>query len=89
MQVFLLNFILLGISSSQIIADNNGFCSTTVTCIEKIKKLVPDTNKFWFGDQYELQCGWNIHSRSRMVGFEIIFLITKLSSFSEKSNKLL
>uniref|UniRef100_A0A7E4V204 DOMON domain-containing protein n=1 Tax=Panagrellus redivivus TaxID=6233 RepID=A0A7E4V204_PANRE len=57
MHLFLLNFVLLGISSQHIMAAGSSFCTTTVGCIEKIKRIVPETNRFWFGDQFKLQCG--------------------------------
>ena len=67
MHLFLLTFILLGISSGQIMAEGEGFCSTTVQCIDKVKKIVPETDRFWFGDQYKLQCGEFSTRKIRMV----------------------
>lgn len=68
MHLFLLNFILLGITSNQINAEKKAsFCTTTVACIEKIKRIVPETDRFWFGDQHKLQCESRLSPRLRVV----------------------
>uniref|UniRef100_A0AC35FB54 Uncharacterized protein n=1 Tax=Panagrolaimus sp. PS1159 TaxID=55785 RepID=A0AC35FB54_9BILA len=67
MHLFLLNFILLGITSNQINAEKKAsFCTTTVACIEKIKRIVPETDRFWFGDQHKLQCESRLSPRLRV-----------------------
>ncbi|CAD5216583.1 unnamed protein product [Bursaphelenchus okinawaensis] len=50
--------------SFSLISDNDAaFCVRTVDCIEKVKKLVPQTNNFWFGDTWKLHCGGFSSSR--------------------------
>lgn len=80
--LFSLLFILLPVHSTSL---KQPFCVTTADCIEKVKKIVPDSGKFWFGDQWKTHCSGSSGARFRMVGFrrrfweEIYFLRSQTS----------
>ncbi|KAH7725871.1 Protein C56G2.4 [Aphelenchoides avenae] len=46
-------------------APSEAFCSKTSECIVKLKKAAAETNRFWFGDQWRLNCAGVGSSRYR------------------------
>uniref|UniRef100_A0A915DHQ4 Signal peptidase complex subunit 1 n=1 Tax=Ditylenchus dipsaci TaxID=166011 RepID=A0A915DHQ4_9BILA len=46
-------------------SSSNGFCLKTDDCIAKIKKMIPDTTRFWFGEQWKDNCvHQNLHKKN-------------------------
>lgn len=43
------------------------FCSRTTECLSKVRKLVAQTDRFWFGDNWRLTCGGFAAARLREV----------------------
>lgn len=57
------------------------FCSKTSECLGKVRRLAAQTNRFWFGDNWRINCGGFAAARLREVvlPFQVhFFLITLL-----------
>ncbi|KAI6227582.1 hypothetical protein M3Y99_01236700 [Aphelenchoides fujianensis] len=58
-------FLLILIDHADAGAHKPEFCSRTPECIRQIRKLIPQTNRFWFGHTWRLSCGGFATSRLR------------------------
>lgn len=42
------------------------FCEESLDCVDKIRRMARETNRFWFGDQWTMNCGgWHLQQKRR------------------------
>uniref|UniRef100_A0A914HVH1 Uncharacterized protein n=1 Tax=Globodera rostochiensis TaxID=31243 RepID=A0A914HVH1_GLORO len=43
------------------------FCGESLDCVSKIRRMARETNRFWFGDQWTMNCGWHIQQKRERI----------------------
>jgi hypothetical protein len=60
--------------AAELNSSNSGasFCKETVDCLSRIRKMAPDTSRFWFGEQWKFNCASHQQNGHRKVGYFLV-----------------